>query len=159
MIVASDNDAANRAIEELGLRTVNANLLALGLSATKLANPFGTTRPTSGAVNVTTPSDMVRLLELLAGDRLVSPTASREMRALLGRTQDSSKLRRGLPTAAQVAHKSGWFGDVANDAGIVTQGNASYVLAVFTEGIADPEKANQTIAAVAKTVHEAWGPR
>jgi beta-lactamase class A len=138
---------------------VNANLQALGVGGTKLANPFGTTRPTSGALNVTTPSDMARLLELLAGDRLVSPTASREMRALLARTLDASKLRRGLPAAARVAHKSGWFGDVANDVGIVTQGNTSYILTVLTEGIADPEKANQTIAAVAKTVHEAWGPR
>ena len=159
MIVASDNDAANRVMEELGLRNVNANLQALGLNATRLANPFGTTRPTSGALNVTTPADMVRLLELLANDRLVSPTASREMRALLARTQDGSKLGRGLPASARVAHKSGWFGDVANDVGIVTQGNGSYVVAVFTEGIADPEKANQVIAAVAKTVHESWGPR
>ena len=159
MIVASDNDAANRVMEELGLRNVNANLQALALGATRLANAFGTTRPTSGALNVTTPSDMLRLLELLSGDRLVSPAASREMRALLGRTQDGSKLRRGLPAAARVAHKSGWFGDVANDVGIVTQASTSYVLAVFTEGIADPEQANQTIAAVAKTVHETWGPR
>ena len=32
------------------------------------------------------------------------------------------------------------------------------VLAVFTEGIADAEIANQTVASVAQTVHAAWGP-
>jgi len=159
MIVASDNDAANKAIEELGLRNVNTNLQALGLAATRLVNPFGTTRPAAGAMNVSTPNDMARLLELLADERLVSPAASREMRALLQRTVDSSKLRRGVPAGARVAHKSGWFGDVANDVGIVTQGGFTYVLAVFTEGIDDPETANQTIAAIAKTVQETWGPR
>jgi beta-lactamase class A len=157
MIILSDNDAANRLLELFGSRAVNANLQALGLIGTRLINPFGSTPPTGGAANVTTPSDMARLMEMLAGGQLVSTQASTEMRALLLQTQDGSKLRRGLPTDAKLAHKSGWFDGVANDVGIVTQGSNSYVIAVFTDGIPNAETANQTIAAVAKTVHEAWG--
>lgn len=157
MIVLSDNDAANRLLELFGARGVNANLQALGLIGTRLINPFGSVPASGGASNVTTPSDMVRLMDLLASDQLVSAPASREMRALLLQSQDGSKLKRGLPTDARLAHKSGWFDGVANDVGIVTQGNTTYVIAVFTDGIPNAETANQTIGAVAKTVHEAWG--
>lgn len=101
---------------------------------------------------------MVRLLDLMASDQLVSAQASREMRGLLLQAQDGSKLRRGLPTDARIAHKSGWFDGVANDVGIITQGQTTYVLGVFTEGIPDAETANHTIAAVAEAVHGVWGP-
>ena len=158
MIITSDNDAANRLLELFGARAVNANLQALGLIGTRLINPFGSVPANGSPANVTTPTDMVRLMSMMASEKLVSVQASREMRGLLLQTQDGSKIRRGLPTDAKLAHKSGWYDGVANDVGIVTQGSSSYVLAVFTDGITDAEVANQTIAAVAKVVHEAWGP-
>jgi len=157
MIITSDNDAANRLLELFSARAVNANLQALGLIGTRLINPFGSAPPTGSPANVTTPTDMLRLMSMMASEKLVSVQASREMRALLLQTQDGSKIRRGLPTDAKLAHKSGWDDGVANDVGIVSQGANTYVLAVFTDGIADGEVANQTIAAVAKVVHEAWG--
>jgi beta-lactamase class A len=158
MIVASDNDAANRIMEALSTRAVNANLQALGLASTRLGNPFGLARATGVPLNVTTPADMSRMMDMLAGEQLVSSAASREMRALLLQSQDGSKLKRGLPLEARIAHKSGWYDGVANDVGIISHGSSSYVLAVFTEGIADAEIANQTIASVSQTVHAAWGP-
>ncbi|MGE3269016.1 MAG: serine hydrolase [Chloroflexota bacterium] len=159
MIVASDNDAANRIMEALSTRAVNANLQALGLAGTRLVNPFGLAHAVGNPRNVTTPADMSRLMDMLASEQLVSSAASREMRGLLLQSQDGSKLRRGLPTDARVAHKSGWYDGVANDVGIVSQGSSSYVLSVFTEGVGDAELANQTIAAIAQTVHAAWGPQ
>jgi beta-lactamase class A/LysM repeat protein len=158
MIVASDNDAANRIMELLSTRAVNANLQALGLASTRLGNPFGLAHVTGTPRNLTTPLDMSRMMDLLAREQLVSSTASREMRGLLLQSQDGSKLKRGLPLDARVAHKSGWYDGVANDVGIISHGQSSYVLSVFTEGIADAEIANQTIASVAQTVHAAWGP-
>ena len=158
MIVVSDNEAANRLLELYGTASVNDAMTALGLTQTRLSNQFGTAAA-SGPLNRTSPSDMARFFELLATDQVVSPTASREMRSLLGQAQDGSKLRRGLPPEARLAHKSGWFTGVANDAGIVTQGRSTYILAVFTDGVSDAEAANDTIAAIARTVHEAWGPR
>ena len=43
-----------------------------------------------------------------------------DIRALLSRNTDRSKLVRLLPADAKVAHKSGWYESVANDVGIVT---------------------------------------
>jgi beta-lactamase class A len=159
MIVSSDNDAANRLMELLSTKSVNANLQSLGLIGTKLVNPFGLARATGNPANVTTPADMSRLMELLATEQLVSTEASREMRGLLLQSNDGSKLRRGLPPEARLAHKSGYFDGVANDVGIVTHPQGSYILSVFTEGIDDDETANQTIAAVAEAVYAVWGPK
>lgn len=159
MIVSSDNDAANRLMEVLTTRSVNANLYALGLVGTRLVNSFGLTTATGNPANVSTPDDMTRLLELIATEQLVSPQASREMRALLLQSQDGSKLRRGLPPEARLAHKSGWYDGVANDVGIVTHEQGSYIVSVFTEGIPDDETANQTIAAISQTLYGAWGPK
>jgi beta-lactamase class A/LysM repeat protein len=158
MIVASDNDAANRLLELLGTRAVNAQLQALGLLGTRLGNPFGLAHFAGSPANVTTPSDMTRLMEKLATEQLVGTQASREMRGLLLQSQDGSKLKRGLPADARIAHKSGWYDGVANDVGIISHGQSSYILGVFTQGIPDAETANQTIAAVAQVVHGAWGP-
>lgn len=158
MIVQSDNDAANRLLEALSARAVNANLQALGLIGTKLVNPFGLARVVGNPANVTTPADMARLMEMMANEQLVSASASREMRGLLLQSQDGSKLRRGLPNDARVAHKSGWYEGVANDVGIVSHGQNLYVLGVFTDGVADAESANRAISAVAEVVHGAWGP-
>jgi len=159
MIVVSDNDAANQLMDLLGVRSINSTMTMLGLAATRLANQFGAARLNNGLINQTTPSDMLRWTELLAADEVVSPTASREIRTLLFKAGDASKLHRGLPPEARLAHKSGWYDDVANDVGLVYHDQSAYALAVFTQGIADPESANATIAAIARTVHSAWGPR
>ena len=159
MIAVSDNDAANRLIDLLGLQAVNQGAAQLGLTGTRLANHFGALRPSGGGMNRTTPADIARLLELLAADRLVSPAADRDIRYLLTLSTDGSKIRRGLPEGTRLAHRSGWFAGVANDVGIVTHGRGAYVLAVFTEGIADAEAANDTIASVARVVHTAWAAR
>ena len=108
--------------------------------------------------NQTTPSNMARLLELVAKDQIVGPQVSGDIRSLLARNVDRSKLVRLLPPDAQVAHKSGWYDGVANDVGIVTVDRASarWAIAVFGENVPDAETGNQLIAAISKAVYDAW---
>jgi beta-lactamase class A len=155
MITLSDNEAANRLLDLVGEPNVNNTVASLGLGSTQLRNYFSFTRgPRDPGFNQSSPADMAALLALLANDRLVS---SQEMRALLLRAQDSSKIARGLPAGTRLAHKSGWFTGVANDAGIIYAPRANYVLAVFSEGLPDGETGNQLIAAISRTIHDAWG--
>jgi beta-lactamase class A len=80
------------------------------------------------------------------------------MRALLQRAHDSTKLVSGLPPGTRVAHKSGWYSGVANDAGIVyPNGRGVYILTVFSEGSFSTELGNQLVAAVSKAIYQAWG--
>lgn len=157
MLVQSDNEAANRLLDLVGEARVNATMASLGLVHTRMHNYFSPSRgPVDPGFNQTSPSDAATLLGLLAGDRLVSPSASQALRSLLQRTADGTKLARGLPPGTPLAHKSGWYSGVANDAGIVYAPRATYVVAVFTEGVGDPEAANQAIAAVGQAIFETW---
>lgn len=158
MIVSSDNDAANRVLSAVGEDSVNATIVKLGLTGTLLRNYFSPNRgPLDPGFNQTTPADMATLFTLIANDKLVSPAVSQEMRSLLLKTQDTTKLVRGLPAGTRVAHKSGWYYGVANDAGIVYGPGGDFVLAVFSEGTPDTETGNQLVAAVSRAVYEAWG--
>jgi beta-lactamase class A len=157
MITLSDNDAANRLITKLGQTNINATMANLGLGTTVLHNPFGSGARSTSGFNQTSPADMAAYFSALAGDRLVGPNSSKQMRDLLRRAQDTSKLVRGVPVGTAVAHKSGWYPGVANDAGIVYGTKGPYVLAVFSQGVVDDDTGNQLIAAVSKTLYESWG--
>jgi beta-lactamase class A/LysM repeat protein len=156
-LVLSDNDAANRLLNLAGEPKVNALMASLGLTSIRMNNFFSlASGPVDPGFNQTSPVDMATLFVLMANDKLVSPSVSQTMRGLLQRTADGTKLARGLPPGTPLAHKSGWYSGVANDVGIVYASRATYVLAVFTEGVDDPETANQAIATVSRTVFDAW---
>ncbi len=158
MIAISDNTAANEIADAIHPQNVNDSMTRIGLTGTHFVNLFN--EDTNPGQNQTTPANMARLLELIANNQIVSAQASGDIRGLLARNTDRSKLVRLLPGDAQVAHKSGWFDGVANDVGIVTvsRGPTRWVIAVFTENIPDAETGNQLVATVSKTVYDAWAP-
>ncbi len=65
-------------------------------------------------------------------DQLINPWVSRQMKALLGRQLDTTKLSTGLPSTAMFYHKTGWWSIYTNDVGIVEDGKIKYIIAVFT---------------------------
>jgi len=161
MIGVSDNSAANQIAGAIHPQSVNDTLTRLGLSGTHFVNLFNDARsPSNPGANQTTPSNMARLLELIATDQIVNPQVSGDIRALLARNVDRSKLARLLPPDAQLAHKSGWYEGVANDVGIVSVDRvpARWVIAVFTENLPDGETGNQLVAAISKAIYDAWAP-
>lgn len=159
MITVSDNNAADQIADKLGLKAVNDTVGRVGLSGTHFRNLFVDSRSSlNPGFNDTTPSDMARLLELVATDQVLTPQATADMRALLARNTDRSKLARLLPGDARIAHKSGWYDGVANDVGIVNvdRTGARWVIAVFTQNVPDAETGNQVVAAVSRAVYDAW---
>jgi beta-lactamase class A len=161
MIGVSDNSAANQIVDAVHPQSVNDTLSRLGLGGTHFMNLFSDARSSSNpGQNQTTPANMARLLELIATDQVVSPQVSADIRTLLGRNTDRSKLVRLLPPDARVEHKSGWYDGVANDVGIVTVDRVPtrWVIAVFSENLPDGETGNQLIAAISKAVYDAWAP-
>ncbi|MGI9146327.1 MAG: serine hydrolase [Chloroflexota bacterium] len=162
MIAVSDNSAANEIADAIHPRSVNDTMGRLGLGATHFVNLFTDTRgPSAPGMNQTTPANMAFLLQLIATDQVVSPQASADIRNLMARNADRSKLVRSLPSDARVAHKSGWYDGVANDVGIVNVDRVPtrWTIAVFTENLPDGETGNQVVAAVSKLVYDAWAPQ
>ncbi|MCU0343132.1 MAG: class A beta-lactamase-related serine hydrolase [Ignavibacterium sp.] len=64
-------------------------------------------------------------------NQLVNEWVSLQMKTLLGRQLDKSKLAQGLPETAMFYHKTGWFAYWTNDVGIVIDGKVKYVIACF----------------------------
>ncbi len=159
MIAVSDNTAANRLTDAVSMVAVNDQMRRLGLGGTRFLNTFSDSRSAANpGQNQTTPANMARLLELIATDQIVNSAVSAEIRGLLARNTDRSKLARLLPADANIAHKSGWYDGVANDVGIVSVERvpARWVIAIFTQNVPDGETGNQLVAAISKAVYDDW---
>jgi len=161
MIGISDNTAANEVAGVVHPASVNDTMARLGLGGTHFVNLFDDARnPANPGENQTTPANMAKLLQLIATDQIVSQQASADIRTLLARNADRSKLVRLLPPDSAVAHKSGWYDGVANDVGIVSVDRVPtrWVIAVLSENDPDAETGNQLVASISKAVYDAWAP-
>jgi len=144
MVIVSDNTATNLLIDRLGMGSVTRRMLDLGLSGTRLRrHMMDVAAARRGEENVSTPDEMVRLLQTMygaAGDDRQTMDAAIQ---LLEKPKQS-RLRRGLPAGVVVADKPGELEGVRVDAGIVFAKNRPYVfaaMATFLGNEADGERA------------------
>src|SRR5207302_7943808 len=116
MVVGSDNTATNVLIGVLGMNAVTASMNALGLTETKLRrHMLDLAAARRGDENVSTPAEIVRLLEAIwKGDGL-SASSRQEALALLEKPK-ASRLRRALPPGVEAADKPGELEGVRVDA-------------------------------------------
>jgi beta-lactamase class A len=136
MITVSDNSCARALLRLLDTRQVNATAQALGLTNTRI----NTTLPDaerSADENTTSARDMERLFAGLLRGTVVSPAASAEMLAVLGRQQINDRLPSGLPDGTPIAHKTGNLDGVAHDVGVVTTPFGPRIVVLLTDGFAD----------------------
>ncbi|MBI1788552.1 MAG: serine hydrolase [Acidobacteria bacterium] len=133
MIVVSDNTATNLLLDRFPADTVNERMDRLGLTATRClrkilagnnADPSGVSRAgrlpgnQRFGLGVSTPREMVMLLEKLERGEVVSREASQEMLAILKRQQYRDGIARKLGDLP-VASKSGALDRLRSDVGIV----------------------------------------
>ncbi|MBS1877602.1 MAG: serine hydrolase [Acidobacteria bacterium] len=146
MIVLSDNTATNLIIDRFTADRVNAEMDKLGLKATRLNRKVrgdgNQLKAPSGwseagklpenqkfGLGVTTPHEMVTLLEKLEKGQVVSPEASKEMLAVMKRNQDQECIRRSLQDLT-VANKSGALDALRSDVGIVYTAHGRVAMAI-----------------------------
>jgi beta-lactamase class A len=91
------------------------------------------------------------LLAIAAG-RCVSEGASREMRRVLEAQQIRDRLPRRLGEGVRVANKTGNFGDVSRDVGIVAWPEERLVVAVLTQSVLPGWRAASTIAWISEAL-------
>ncbi|MGH9945287.1 MAG: serine hydrolase [Pyrinomonadaceae bacterium] len=145
MIVVSDNTATNLVLDVLTADAVNARMDALGLKQTRaLRKVFGGGESRAGmdpqlkpyGLGVTTPREMVLLLEKLERGEVVSPAASKEMIDLLKREQDQRGLGRTL-TGVEMATKSGALDRLRSDVGILYTKRGRIAMSITTDEMPD----------------------
>jgi beta-lactamase class A len=135
MMTISDNVAAHMIEDRVGRTHINRTLDELGLHMTRVG-PFGPDAPDLlDGYAYTTPRDMLKLYQLLAGGTAVDGVASREMLNLLLANQVNDRLPALLPPGTPVAHKNGELDGVLNDAGIVYGPKGPFAIAVLSRNV------------------------
>jgi N-acetylated-alpha-linked acidic dipeptidase len=141
MIVVSDNTATNLVLDELTADAVNARLASLGFTATRCLRKIGGGGESRAAqepenqgfgIGVTTPREMVTLVERLERGEVVSPEASREMMELLKRQQYRDGIFRGWKGVA-AATKPGALDRLRSDVGVVYTPRGRVAMAITCE--------------------------
>ena len=137
MITRSDNSAANCLIDIAGRKNINKTIQENGWQGSevtrkylsrKLEDPgYDTIRST-----VTNALHAADFMYKIYTGKLINPWVSQQMKVLLGRQLDTTKLSTGLPRNAMFYHKSGWWSYFTNDVGIVDDGHVKYIIALFT---------------------------
>jgi len=154
MVTLSDNTATNVLIDRLGMENIAKRMQALGLNATKLRrHMMDTAAARRGDENVSTPDELVRLLQAMYGAadaRHGVPSAAIE---LLKKPKES-RLRKGLPPDVAAADKPGELDGVRVDAGIVFAKNRPYVFCVMTTFLKDDAAGERAIEEMSRAAYE-----
>ncbi|MEO7307620.1 MAG: serine hydrolase [Ferruginibacter sp.] len=136
MITRSDNTAANCLIDVATRARINQTMNENGWFGSEVTRKFlkrsfedtgyDTVRGTE-----TCALHAADFMYKIQRNQLVDPWVSMQMKSLLGRQLDITKLSPGLPAQAMFYHKTGWWNMYTNDVGIIESGKIKYIISVF----------------------------
>jgi len=137
MTIVSDNTATNMIIERVGVEPINARMRALGLPLTTLYRKSyspDTDASREYGLGMTTPTEMLDLLVLLAEGKIGSPALSQEILKILEAQNYRDSIPRYLPADWKYAGKTGAINAVRNDVAVVTAPDGRrFALALFCQ--------------------------
>lgn len=153
MVAVSDNTAANILIDRVGKDNVNGMLRGLGLARTMLRRKMmDVAAAQRGDENVTTPQEMVQLLEAIYKGRVLKADWTKQLMRQLS-TSKPSYIPRELPDGVQVANKPGELEGVRTDSGIVFSASRPFAISVMTAYASDERAAEQAISEIAREAY------
>jgi beta-lactamase class A len=149
----SDNTATNILIDRLGLENINAGVTRLGLKETKLRRRMiDLNAARQGNENVSTPREMLTLLQRIhGGQALDTPRTEEYLRVL--RLNKDSEFHKALPDTVSVADKPGALDAVRCDSGIVEIGGHPFILCVMTTYLKNNEDGERAIQEIARLAY------
>jgi len=152
MVAVSDNSATNVLIDRVGMDNVNAFLSAQGLTQTRLRRKMMDVKAAAeGRENVSTPSEMMKLLESIYRGEVLNREMTDDLFKVLS-THKASFIPRDLPDGLKIANKPGELEGVRNDSGVIFVDKRPYALCVMTTYLRrerDGEEAISTISLAA----------
>lgn len=136
MITRSDNSASNCMIDIAQRKNIDSLLHLYGWYGSEVTRKFLKRKfEDPGYENVrgteTCALHAADFMYKIYTNSLVNEWVSLQLKTLLGRQLDKSKLAQGLPSSAMFYHKTGWFAYWTNDVGIVVDGKVKYIISCF----------------------------
>jgi N-acetylmuramoyl-L-alanine amidase/beta-lactamase class A len=153
MISLSDNDAANKLINLLGMDYINDFIKNHGFEDTRLNRLM---LADNGLENYTSVNDCAGVLEQIYAGTFVSEEASARILSAMKNQRVVTKIPAGLPEGVESANKTGELLNVQNDTAIVFAPGGDYVFCVMSQKVA-PGNAETQIVDMSKTIYEALG--
>ncbi|HEV8536417.1 MAG TPA: serine hydrolase [Candidatus Limnocylindria bacterium] len=136
-VIVSDNTATNLLVDRFGIDRVNERMREWGCPRSRLARKmFDFESARSGKENLMTAREAAALLLRLQRGECEDRATSDAVLAILAECQDTTMLRRYLPSGAKVAHKTGTLDQSRSDAAIV-RGERPVIVAAFTRELRD----------------------
>jgi beta-lactamase class A len=155
MIDNSDNTATNMLIRLVGRENINDTMTGLGLTQTRLGDSIHVYERGIRSLRTST-NDMMRLLVMIAGRRLVNEQASDLMLSILEEQRHNDLMPKPLPKGLIIAHKTGTLHDTLNDVGIVDLEGSPYIVCVITTHLEDLDDGARLIRRVSKATYETF---
>ena len=153
MVAVSDNSATNVLIDRVGMENVNALLDSLGLHNTKLRRKMMDVKAaTEGRENISTPQDMLTLLEKIYQEKVLNKEMTADFFKMLSTHKDSF-VPRDLPDGLQIANKPGELEAVRTDSGIVFLQNRPYIICVMTTYLVRERDGEEAIAKISAAAY------
>ncbi len=157
MITRSDNSAANCLIDLARRENINALITSYGWNGSEVTRKFLKRKFEDSAYVAVRGTETCALhaadfMYKIETNQLVNPWVSMQMKSLLGRQLDTTKLATGLPAGAMFYHKTGWFSYWTNDVGIVDDGKVRYVISCFIP--VEEEQARPKMRELSRRVYE-----
>jgi beta-lactamase class A len=137
MITRSDNSAANCLIDVATRDSINKTIHKMGWYGSEVTRKFLSRKLEDPGYDTVKSTETCALhaadfMYKVYTNQLINPWVSMQMKVLLGRQLDTTKLSLGLPRNTMYFHKTGWWSIYTNDVGIVDDGSIQYIIAVFT---------------------------
>lgn len=153
MVAVSDNSATNVLIDRVGMEKVNTLLDSLGLTHTRLRRKMMDLKAaTEGRENISTPAEMMSLLETIYRGKLLNKEMTDDFFKVLS-THKDSWIPRDLPEDLKIANKPGSLEGVRNDSGVIFVEKRPYILCVMTTYLRRERDGEE---AISKISLEAW---
>ena len=154
MVVLSDNTATNILINRLGMDNINAGVVRLGLKETRLRrHMIDLEAARQGNENVSTPREMLTLLEKVHGGQALDTAHTKEYFELL-RLPKESAFHKALPEDVAIADKPGELEGVRCDTGFIDIPGHPLIMSVTTTYLGRDDEGEHAVEEVARMTYE-----
>lgn len=152
MITISDNTATNMLMERLGMDYINDFLQANRATKTSVVDKTLLCK-IPGKYNLSTPNDMLCLLEQIYKGKLISKEASDDMISIMEKQKSKWGIPRYLPSKLTVANKTGSLLGIRNDVGLVYGDDGDYAVVIFTRNMPSNYHAASLVSSLSRVIY------